>query len=307
MITARDSDIGRTTCFGSACVMRTIRGALVAIVHALLTASAAAVAIIPALSVSAIAQTGRQEAGEDVRGGAEQGRRVLLRFLTDADYPPFNFYDEDGILTGFNIDLARAICLELDVTCDISVRPWDKLLPALRTREADAVIAGHTVTALTIRQVDFSRRYFHTPGRFAVRRESAELKATPEGLDDVKVGVTAGTTHEAYLRAFFRSSRIRVYDNVNLAREALRTGKIDALFDDAIGLAFWLNGTSSQQCCMFNGGAFMEPKFFGDGMAIALPKGNAKLKSEIDGALQSVRDSGRFEELVSRYFPFRLY
>src|SRR5688572_10097506 len=40
---------------------------------------------------------------------------VLLRFVTEADYPPFNYYDEDGVLTGFNIDLARALCAELEV------------------------------------------------------------------------------------------------------------------------------------------------------------------------------------------------
>ena len=45
---------------------------------------------------------------------------VVLRFVTETDYPPFNYYDEDGTLTGFNIDLARAICAELAVTCEIN-------------------------------------------------------------------------------------------------------------------------------------------------------------------------------------------
>src|SRR5690606_27852155 len=51
----------------------------------------------------------------------EPAKRVVVRFLTESDFPPFNFYDEDGVLTGFNVDLARAICLELGTACDIKV------------------------------------------------------------------------------------------------------------------------------------------------------------------------------------------
>ena len=58
----------------------------------------------------------------------EPTKRVVVRFLTEGDYPPFNFYDEDGILVGFNVDLARAICMELNTACDIKVRPWGELL-----------------------------------------------------------------------------------------------------------------------------------------------------------------------------------
>ena len=61
-------------------------------------------------------------------GGDAASRRIVLRFLTTSDYPPFNFLDEDGVLTGFNVDLARALCLELDVTCEVYERPWAQLL-----------------------------------------------------------------------------------------------------------------------------------------------------------------------------------
>src|SRR5437764_12127623 len=81
-------------------------------------------------------------------------RRVAIRFLTDSDYPPFNYYDEDNVLTGFNVDVARAVCLELAAACDIQVRPWPELLPALRRGEADAVIASHAVSAAALKLVD---------------------------------------------------------------------------------------------------------------------------------------------------------
>ena len=249
--------------------------------------------------------TGSQAGAQNNEGLAV--RRVVLRFLTTGDFPPFNFYDEDGVLTGFNVDLARAICLQLQVTCEVSERPWAQLLPSLQKSEVDAVIAGHAVTAQALQKVAFSDRYFHTPGRFARRGKNTGLTATPEGLEGKRIAVASGTAHEAYVRQFFRGSRILVFDNPDIAREALKAGEVDVVFGDAVSLSFWINGTASEQCCTFSGGAFLEPKFFGDGMAIALPKDDPQLKADVNNALAEVRTSGRFIELVTRYFPFRLY
>ena len=106
-------------------------------------------------------------------------RRVAIRFLTDSDYPPFNYYDEDNVLTGFNVDIARSICLELAAACDIQVRAWPELLPALRRGEADAVIASHAVSANALKAVDFTDRYYHTPARFAGQAHAPAVSTSP--------------------------------------------------------------------------------------------------------------------------------
>ena len=234
-------------------------------------------------------------------------RRVAIRFLTDSDYPPFNYYDEDNVLTGFNVDIARSICLELAAACDIQVRAWPELLQALRRGEADAVIASHAVSANALKAVDFSDRYYHTPARFAAKRNAGRLDVTPEGLEGKKIAVTKGTAHEAYLRTFFRDSSIRAYESPELARDALISGAADLLFDDGIGLAFWLNGTASKACCEFKGGPFGEPKYFGDGVAVAVNREDQQLKLLINQALKRLRENGRYEELVLRYFPLRAF
>lgn len=234
-------------------------------------------------------------------------RRVAIRFLTDSDYPPFNYYDEDNVLTGFNVDVARAICFELAAACDIQVRAWPELLPALRRGEADAVIASHAISANALKAIDFTDRYYHTPARFAAKRTSGRLDVTPEGLEGKKVGVTKGTAHEAYLRTFFRDSSIRTFESPELARDALISGAVELLFDDGISLAFWLNGTGSKACCEFKGGPFGEPKFFGDGVAMAVSREDQQLKTLINAALKRMRENGRFEELVLRYFPLRAF
>jgi polar amino acid transport system substrate-binding protein len=237
----------------------------------------------------------------------DQPRRVALRFLTEGDFPPFNYYDEDNVLTGFNVDIARAICLELDAACDIQVRPWPALLPALAKGEAEAVVASHRITPNTLKLADFTDRYYYTPARFAGRRTMPRLDITAEGLEGAKIAVAKGTAHEVYLRTFFRDSAVRVYDTVELARDALVTGAVDLLFGDGISLAFWLNGTASKACCEFKGGPFAEPKFFGDGIGIAIRRDDKQLKTMINTALKRLRESGRYEELLLRYFPLRVF
>ncbi len=234
-------------------------------------------------------------------------RRILLRFLTEAEFPPFNYYDDEGILTGFNVDLARALCLEMNVACDLQVKAWEELLPAAAKGEVDAVIAGHVVTARALRQVDFTDRYFHTAARFAGRRDGAKLDITPDGLEGRRIGVARGTAHEAYLAEFFKFGQIQPFDSAERARDALAQGKVDLVFDDGIGLVLWINGTASKECCELRGGPFLEPRFFGEGLAIAVPKSDPKLKADLNAALKRVRASGRFDELMLQYFRTRIY
>jgi polar amino acid transport system substrate-binding protein len=237
----------------------------------------------------------------------EPPRRVAIRFLTESDFPPFNYLDDDNVLTGFNVDIARAVCLELAAACDIRARPWAELLPALRKGEADAVIASHTARPSLLKGVDFSEPYYFTPARFAAKRGLRALEITPEGLEGVRIAVAKRTAHEAYLRAFFRDSSIRTYETVELARDAVVVGAVDLLFDDGVSLAFWLNGTASKACCEFRGGPFLERKYFGDGVGIAVNREDAQLKGLLDTALRRLRQSGRYEELLLRYFPLRVF
>jgi polar amino acid transport system substrate-binding protein len=240
------------------------------------------------------------------RGDARPERRVVLRFITEGEYPPFNYFDDEGVLTGFNVDLARAICLEVNAACDVQAKPWDDLLPALQRGEADGVIAAHVVSATLLKKVDFTERYFHFPARFVGKRGGAKIEITPDGIDGKKVAVSKDTAHQAYLSTFFRLAQIQVFETPDLAREALAAGKADLLFDDAVGLAFWLNGTVSKDCCEFKGGPFLEPRYFGEGIAIAIPKADPDLKPLLNSALRRVRASGRFDELVLQYFRMRI-
>ncbi len=243
-----------------------------------------------------------------------------LRFLTDTDFPPFNYYDEEGVLTGFNVDLARAICLELDVRCDIQTREWSELIPTLGRREVDAIIASLAINRANLEKVDFTTPYFQMSARFAARTDNEVAEATPQSLKGYKVGVRKETQHEAYLKTFFKGEDVTLilkpfyskmeivpFDTASAARNALKNKTIDFLFDDTVSLMFWLNGTSSAGCCVFKGGSYYAAHFFGEGMGVAVRKGNRPLIRVLNKALEKVRASGRYEELMLRYFPQRFY
>jgi polar amino acid transport system substrate-binding protein len=264
--------------------------------------------LVAALNAATQPALGQGAAKASPQGeGRELPRRVAIRFLTDSDYPPFNYYDEEGVLTGFNVDVARAVCLELAAACDIQVRPWGELARALEKREADAVIASHAITPALLRKFDFSDRYFYMPAWFAGRKGGQRLIPTPEGLEGLKVGVVRGSAHEAYLKTFFRDSATILFESAELARDALTAARIDLVFGDGVALMFWINGTLSRECCELKAGPFFEPKYFGDGVGIMIPKHDPQLKGLVNQALQRVRASGRYEELLLRYFPSRLF
>ncbi len=230
-----------------------------------------------------------------------------LRVLTEADYPPFNYYDEEGRLTGFNIDLARAVCRELSIDCDINTAEWSTLVPSLKNNEADAVIASMAITSKALGDVDFTSRYYTTPARFVGNAGAGFKEISVETLRGERIAVLRGSSHEAFLRDFFGVAKIIPYDTAEQARAALKNGDADLLFGDGISLMFWIQGTSSNRCCEFKGEGYTEPRYFGDGVGIAIKKGNGRLREVLDYALARVKASGRYEELMLRYFPLPLY
>src|SRR6478609_3932604 len=82
-----------------------------------------------------------------------------IRFLTTADFPPFNFRDDKGELVGFNVDLARALCADLAITCTVQAWPWDQAARALEDKQGDALIAGLALTPQNGALFDFSQIY----------------------------------------------------------------------------------------------------------------------------------------------------
>jgi polar amino acid transport system substrate-binding protein len=234
-------------------------------------------------------------------------RLPSIRFLTEEDYPPFNFRGPGGQPIGFNVDLARAICVELGLTCSVQVRRFDTLLAALEENRGDAIIASLAITPELRARVAFSDRYYRTPARFVAAKSFPPDDLTPERIAGRRVAVVAGSAHEAYLRAFFAETAIQSQPSLDAALSSLKRGETDLVFADGIALSFWLNGTGSEKCCEFRGGPFTESRYFGEGVGIAVKRDNDFLRRVLNHALFRLWEKGVIADLYLRYFPIGFY
>ncbi|MCU0790077.1 MAG: transporter substrate-binding domain-containing protein [Nitratireductor sp.] len=232
-----------------------------------------------------------------------------LRFLTTTDFPPFNFIDRNKRLTGFHVDLARAICEELGILakCQIQALPWDELEAALERGDGEAIIAGIEINAKTREKYEFSRPYLHVPGRFAARREAALAEPMTLAVRGKTTGVVEGSQHARWFADAFKGAQTRTFPGKAELFTALKEGKVDIVFTDAVSLSFWLVSNDSADCCAFAGGPYVSEDYFGHGMAIAFAKGRGDLAAAADYALKEINEKGTFAELYLRYFPLSLY
>lgn len=232
-----------------------------------------------------------------------------LRFLTTTDFPPFNFLDRDGKLSGFHVDLARAICAKLGIAdkCQIQALPWSELDGALQKSEGEAILAGVAVTQETRTKYAFSRPYLQFPARFIVPEASPVRGSVVEKLTKKRVGVVAGSAHERMLRDYFSDFEIVPFPKPEEVYAALKSANVDAAFGDGMRFSFWLAGTDAAACCRFAGGPYLAPEYFGTGMAIATRANDPALAAAFDYALQAISQDGTFAELYLRYFPVGFY
>ncbi|WP_439273673.1 transporter substrate-binding domain-containing protein [Pseudochrobactrum sp. HB0163] len=253
-------------------------------------------------------------------------QRSQIRFITGTDFFPFNTLSGQGRLSGYNIDLVRAICQELSATnrCQIEARPWDELLPALRNNEADALIAGLMPDREKRISFSFTRPYFSLPARFIAPKQN-KMTDSAFSPDAKATGVLAGTAHEALLKSYFPKAKAVPYKNQTQMYNDLRNGRLQLIFGDAMSLSLQMNPARIKQnsnklegdkekdiaedlsCCHFVGGAYPAPEFLGKGMAIALRKQDDDLRIAFNNALNALERKGVLDDLYLRYFPVDFY
>jgi len=229
----------------------------------------------------------------------------VIRFLTTDDFPPFAFRDRRGMLVGFDIDLAQAVCDVLKVQCAIQTRPFDTLVAGLKDGTGNAIIAGFDLERAGAEGLIASQTYLKIPGRF-ISRKDAPFEPGPPPPERL-VGVVCGTAHAAYVERYFQHLHVACYQKLSIPLEELRKGVLSAVFSDALGLSFWLHGPQSEDCCRFAGGAYIDDRYFGAGLSIVMKAEDRTLKFALDYALREVYRSGVYEELYLRYFPVSLF
>lgn len=234
---------------------------------------------------------------------------LRLRFLTTTDFPPFNFTDQSGRLSGFHIDLARALCEELGLQarCQIQALPYGQLVSALEAGQGEAVMAGVAVTPELRQRFNFTRPYLLLPARFLMQGDTVLPRQDAEGLFGRKVGVVKDTAHAAMLNNFFPDIEAVAFDNQDALMKALKEKQVPAVFADALQLSFWMMSPAAAGCCRFLDGPFLSERHLGEGMTIMVGGQDAALMAALESALAALSKDGRLEEIYLRYFPAGLF
>jgi polar amino acid transport system substrate-binding protein len=248
------------------------------------------------------------DTGERLQKGDLAGL-ARMRFLTTLDFPPFSYLDSANHLTGFNVDLARALCdvLEIADRCQIQAMPWEELQAGLKNGQGEAVIAGIAASEPARQSMIFSRPYMRMAARFAVNKKTPLAPPEGGGFGASVIGVVAGSAHEKMLRTFFPKAVIASLPDSGELYGQLRDGKVAAIYGDAMGLSFWLQGAASGGCCAYSGEAYYSDAFLGTGMRIALKPDDAGLMQSLNFALKEAQERGVMDELYLKYFPVGFY
>jgi arginine transport system substrate-binding protein len=219
-----------------------------------------------------------------------------IRFATEASYPPFEFVDSDNKIQGFDVDLANALCREMNATCTFTNQAFDSLIPSLKFRRFDAVMAGMDITPEREKQVLFSKAYYDNSALFIAQKGKVALV---DALKGKRVGVQNGTTHQKYLTEKMTGVNAVPYDSYQNAILDLKNGRIDAVFGDTAVVNEWLKQNANLAPV---GEKVTDKAYFGTGLGIAVRQGNAELQGQFNTALDKVKADGTYKTIYSKWF-----
>jgi polar amino acid transport system substrate-binding protein len=230
-----------------------------------------------------------------------------VRIGTEGAYPPFNFVDSNGELKGFDVDIAKAICDKMKVSCEFVAQDWDGIIPALLAGKYDAIIASMSITEERAKKVDFTDKYYNTPPKFVGRKDSGITETTPEALKGKVLGAQSSTIHANYLEKYYNDSEVKLYGTQDEANADLASGRLDAIIADSVVLWEWTTKTEDGSCCDFLPGDHDDEEIFGKGAGIAVRKEDADLKAMLNKGLAEILADGTYQKINDQYFPFPIY
>lgn len=222
-----------------------------------------------------------------------------LKIGTEAAYKPFAWVLPSGDLTGFDIDITKALCTQMQVECTIVNQAYDGLIPALQAKKIDAIIASMFITPEREKAIDFAGPYYSVPAIF-VAPKGSEIDVSPEGLKRKTVGVQRGSTMADYVKAKLPGARVQLYDTIDAASLDLSSGRIDVLFADSGPVLDFLaskDGAGFQQV----GEPVYDPEILGVGAGIGLRKEDTDLKQKFNDALAAIIASGEYKTINEKY------
>ncbi|MCF8039170.1 MAG: transporter substrate-binding domain-containing protein [Desulfohalobiaceae bacterium] len=233
----------------------------------------------------------------------------VLKIATEGAYRPFNYVKPDGTLAGFDVDIAHALAKEMGLDkegYEMVIQEWDGMIPGLLARKFDVIVASMSITDKRKEAVAFTEPYYYETGSF-VAKEGADLEISKEGLKGKTVGVQTATTWARYLEGVYGDVvDIKFYDSVQNHNLDLKSGRLDAVLATSFYMSSWLESEEGQGCEIV-GEPVSDPEYIGEGVAIALRKGEKELKKRLNKALDAIIADGTHKKLARKYFSVDIY
>lgn len=234
-----------------------------------------------------------------------------LKVAIDATYEPFTYKTPDGKPTGFDVDIASALCEQIKRKCVFVEQAWDGMIPGLQAKKYDVIISSMSITDDRKKVIDFSDKYYNTPSRVVVKND-IKVDASLAGLKGKKIGVLKSSTQEKYALGELKKvgATVVAYEAQDQVYLDIKSGRLDGTVADVVevGAAFLKKPEGKDYG--FVGPELNDPKYlkyFGIGAGIALRKGETALKKELNDAIKAIRDNGVYAKVQAKYFSFDVY
>ncbi len=213
-------------------------------------------------------------------------------------YQPMNYKDENGNLTGFDTELAEAVCEKLGLTPEFVEIDWDQKAVELKSKSIDCIWNGMTITEEMKSQLTFSVPYSGNAQVCVINTANAGTFQTLEDLAGAKVGAEAGSAGEKAVKA---DKNLSQGDLVAMTAQRdtlleLKSGTIDvAVIDQVMAEASVGEGTSYNDLMIVDGIALSEEEY-----GIGFRK-DSQLADKVNAALQELANEGVVAELAEKY------
>ena len=225
-------------------------------------------------------------------GSAFAANAQEITFAMAPSYPPFETTNEKGEIIGFDVDVANAICKEIQATCHFKSQSFDALIPSLKAKRFDAAISAMDITEARAKQVSFSNAYYDSTASYVALKGKADLASAKT------VGVQNGTTFQQYTAAESKQYNVKAYASLQDAILDLKNGRIDIIFGDTAVLADMISKEAEIQ---FVGDKVTDKKYFGNGLGIAVNKSSKELLESLNKGLEAVKANGEYQKIYDKW------
>ncbi len=229
-----------------------------------------------------------------------------IRIGVEANYPPFSQMSPDGKFSGFDIDIANAICAQVKAECTMVSQEWDGMMPALNAKKFDMIVASMSITEERKKSADFSDSYYDIPSTWIGKTGSLK-EITPAALKGKKIIVTRNTPRARFVLEQYKDSEV-----LQVAKEAevtmeLAAGRGDIGFGSSLAAtAAFLKSPQGKDYSRLGAPVTLGGAAQGGGVGMAMRKGEDELRSKVNAALKTITANGVYKTINDKYFDVNI-